>query len=340
MSLARRVRAWLPVFGLLLALSVAAAVAEHATPSGLLLSASHPYASRGDARVRIGGPAYPRHVIGADGVELTLGAPPRRIASDQLSIDEFLYAIVPPERIVGVNETSYLPAFSNVHAQLEPFHPAIVGTSGGTEIEGVLRADPDLFFGSFNARADIPQLLRLGGVPVYRMYTDFSRLDQIEEHMRLIGYLTGEDARADEARRRFHQRIVAAAAKRPAGGAPPRVLGLGGTYTYGSQTLFNDICRALGAENVAATHGARDYDRISSEQIVRWDPEWIITGAPVGQTEATRARLLVDPAIATTLAAARGHVVVLEHPVFLPLSPYTARLVEAMAAALYGGASS
>jgi iron complex transport system substrate-binding protein len=331
------IRAWVPALGLLLALSVAAAVADRTAPPGLLRAAQHPYPSRGDTRVRTGSLEYPRWAIGADGVELTLNAAPVRIASDQLSIDEFLYAIVAPERMVGVNETSYVPTFSNVYEQLKPFKPAVVGTTGGTEVEAVLRANPDLFFGSFNARADVPELLRTAGVPVYRMYTDFTRLDEIEDHIRLIGYLTGADARAEAAALRFRTAIARAAAKRPQGQAPPRVLGLGGTYTYGSETLFNDICRVLGATNVAATHGLRNYDGIGSEQIVRWDPDWIVTGAPVGQTQQTLARLLADPAIATTQAAARGQIVVLEYPVFLPLSPYTTRLVEAMATALYGG---
>jgi ABC-type hemin transport system substrate-binding protein len=116
-------------------------------------------------------------------------------------------------------------------------------------------------------------------------------------------------------------------------------MGFGGIYSYGSETLFSDILRVLGAENVAATHGFVGYDRVGDEHIVRWNPEWIVAGADRGFVEAVRARLLANPAIAATIAAQRGQVVVLEHQVFLPLSPYTSNLVEALAAALYGGAS-
>ena len=43
---------------------------------------------------------------------------------------------------------------------------------------------------------------------------------------------------------------------------------------------------------------------------------------------------------AATRAAKDGHVIVLEHQVFQPLSPFTAQLVEALSEALYGGAAS
>jgi iron complex transport system substrate-binding protein len=116
----------------------------------------------------------------------------------------------------------------------------------------------------------------------------------------------------------------------------PRVLGLGGTYSYGSQTLMTDILRVLGAENVAATHGLVGYDRVTDEHIVRWNPEWIIAGADRGQVRAVRARLLANPAIAATDAAQHDQIVVLENHVFLPLSPFTAALVDALSLAFYG----
>jgi len=176
-------------------------------------------------------------------------------------------------------------------------------------------------------------------VPVYRIYTMFPTLASIEEHIRLVGYLTGEDARAELELRRFRAAIARAAARRPADAPAPRVMGFGGAYSYGSETLFTDILRVLGAENVAATHGLVGYDRATDEHIVRWNPDWIVAGADRGMAGEVRARLLASPAIAATTAAARDQIVVLENNVFLPLSPFTSQLVEAIAAALYGSAS-
>jgi iron complex transport system substrate-binding protein len=78
-----------------------------------------------------------------------------------------------------------------------------------------------------------------------------------------------------------------------------------------------------------------DTTRATDEQIVRWDPDWIVAGADHGAVEQARARLLAQPAIAATSAARSGHVIVLDNRVFLPLSPFTSQLVEALADALY-----
>ena len=131
--------------------------------------------------------------------------------------------------------------------------------------------------------------------------------------------------------------MARAVARKPAGIRPPRVLGLGGTYGYGSQTLMADILRVLGAENIAATNGMVGYDRVTDEHIVRWNPEWIVAGADRGQVAAVRERLLANPAIAATQAAQRRQIVVLDNNVFLPLSPFAAAFVDALSLALYGG---
>ena len=323
-----------PLAALGAAIAAAAVAAGYLAPASLLRGAERPFAGYGSLDVRIEAPSYPRHATGADDVRTEIAAPPRRLVSQAWSSDEYLYAIVPPERVVGVSETAYQERVSNVHALAKRFQPAIA-----IDPEQVIRTAPDLVLTPADTRSDVPGLLRAAGVPVYRIPTMFPTLASLEEHILLIGYLTGEDARAEEELTRFRGVVTRAAARRPPGAPAPRVMGFGGVYSYGSDTLFHDILRVLGAENVAATHGFAGYDRVTDEHIVRWDPEWIVAGADRGQADAVRARLLSNPAIAATTAAARGHVVVLEHHVFLPLSPYTSQLVDALSSALYGGTS-
>jgi iron complex transport system substrate-binding protein len=265
---------------------------------------------------------------------VSIAAPPQRIVSQYWSADEYLYVIVPPERIVGVSETAPSRASSNVLPEVERFHPVLA-----TSPEVVLRANPDLVLTPESDSNDGPALLRAAGVPVYRIYTRFETLQSIEDHIQLIGYLSGEDERARKTLDEFRATIRRAVARRPDGVAPPRVLGMGGTYSYGTHTVFDDIVRTLGAENVAATHGFRGYDRVTDEHIVRWNPDWIFVGADRGQVEQVRANLVARPSIAATSAAAHGHVVVIENDVFLPMSPYTARLVDLLSQILYGGRS-
>ncbi len=92
-------------------------------------------------------------------------------------------------------------------------------------------------------------------------------------------------------------------------------------------------------ESTWATEGGlKGYDSINFEQIIRWDPEWIIAGAEQGKTKDVLQKLLADPAISLTQAARNGHIVVLENHVFLPMSPYTTLLVKAIAEAIYSDA--
>jgi iron complex transport system substrate-binding protein len=322
-----------PLLGLIAALIVATVVALRVTPESLLPAPERPFHWQTSAPARVGALSYPRHATGADSVTAIIDAPPRRLISQSSPTDEFLYSIVPPERVVGVSDVAYQERISNVLEMVRRYQPIVA-----LEPERILRADPDVVLTPAEMRLDVPGLLRAAGVPVYRAQTMFPTLESVEEQIRVIGYLAGEDARAEEAAGRFHEIVRAASTRKPEGAPPPRVMGFGGVYSYGSQTLFHDILRVLGAENVAATHGFVGYDRVTDEHIVRWNPEWIVAGADRGEVEQVRARLLAHPAIGATAAARLGQIVVLENHVFLPLSPFTAALVEALADALYGPA--
>ena len=265
-------------------------------------------------------------------MRVAIETPPKRLASQSWSTDEFLYTIVPPERVVGVSESAFQSRFSNVYELVARYRPVVA-----LDPEQVLRLYPDLMLTPTDARSEVPGLLRAAGIPVYRIDTMFPTLTSLEEHIQLVGYLTGEDARAEAELRRFRGVVSRAAARKPAGVPSPRVMGFGGIYSYGSNTLFHDILRILGAENVAAAHGFVGYDRVTDEHIVQWDPDWVVAGADRGRVEQVRAQLMAHPAIGATTAAARRQIVVLENHVFLPLSPFTSQLVEAMATAFYGG---
>lgn len=316
------------------AVAAAGLVAAVVTPGALLAPPERALAGYGTHDIRTGADAFPREAAGADHIVARVPAAPRRIVSQSMSTDEFLFAIVPPERIVGVSEAAYMQDISNVYDAVRISAPIVA-----TDVERVLRSEPDLVFAPAEGRSDMPGLLRAAGVPVYRMPTMFETLASIEAHIRLVGYLSGEDARADAEANRFRAAIDRAAARRPAGAPAPRVMGFGGLYSYGSKTLFSDILRVLGAENVAAANGFVGYDRVTDEHIARWDPDWVIAGADRGRVDEVRRRLEDHPAIGATTAARRGQIVVFEHHVFLALSPMTARFVEALADALYGGAS-
>jgi iron complex transport system substrate-binding protein len=201
--------------------------------------------------------------------------------------------------------------------------------------ELVLKLAPDLVLTSSETTTDITEILRAGRVPVFQVFTRFRTLDEIANTILLTGFLSGEDARAREAHSTFTAAVERARKRKPAGVKPPRVLGLGGNYSYGDETLFHDVLRVLGAVNVAGENGLHGYDAVSRELTLRWDPEWIVTGADSGkQAEAVR-RITSDPVMALTTAARKGQVVALDNRVFLPMSPFTALLLDELGRALY-----
>jgi iron complex transport system substrate-binding protein len=319
-----------PVLLILLVVAIAGAVHTYASPPGGLQLPVVEERHR-DARVRTGRAPYPREAVDSDGVTVRVARPAHRIVSQYWSIDEFVYSVSPPQDVVAVSQSAYAEEISNVYESVERFKPAVA-----TDPERVVRLDPDLMLVSSSGRADYTSLARSSGVPVYRMETNFETLDQIEQNIRLVGYLTGQDESAAKEASRFHAAIEKAGSMRPPGSAKPRILGLGGRYSYGRDTLFQDIVSKLGGVNVGAENGLVGYDPVNFEQIVRWDPEWIVAGAKTGNAKQVLATLMSDPAISLTQAARNDHIIVLDDRVFLPMSPYTSICVYAIAEAIYG----
>lgn len=317
-----------PVLLALLVVMVAAGVERYARPAGGLQLP--PADVEGRHHYVLGGREYPREAVDSDGVRVRIPRPTHRIVSQYWSIDEFLYSIVPANEVVAVSSSAYEPTISNVLPLVQKYKPAVA-----SDPERVLKLDPDLILVSSDGRADYTSLVRSAGATVFRMQVTFETLREVEDTIRLVGYVTGRDEDAARVATSFQKAIEAARERRPANAHVPRVLGLGGRYSYGRNTLFNDIIRALGGVNLGAEGGLEGYSSVSFEQIAQWNPEWIFAGANPGQNEQVRQQLLADPAIALTDAARKGQVLVIDNNTFLPMSPLTVRLVEAIADALY-----
>lgn len=315
---------------LLLGLGVLTAAVQYWAPAAGAVKSLRASSTADDFRVRIGERRYPRTAWDQDGFAVQIWRPARSVVSQYWSIDDFVYSVVPPSQVTGVSESAYQERISNVYAHAMKYKPVVA-----TDPERVLGLNPDLILVSSSARADYTALIRSTGIPIFRMHTMFTTLDQVAESIRLVGYLTGQDASAAAEYERFQRAVRRARQRRPPGMKPPRILGFGGRYSYGKETLFHDIVLTLGGINVGAEGGLRGYDNVSTEQILRWNPEWIVAGADLGKGKEQLARLLADPAISLTQAAKNGAILVFDHQVFLPMSPYTRLILEALGDQLY-----
>src|SRR5258708_9756 len=207
-----------PSFALLAATALLALSIQHlASPEGGIRAAR---ASDGDGnpQIAISGPAYPRRAVDSEGFVVRPQHPASRIVSQYWSLDEIVYSVAPPEHVVAVSQTAFLPSVSNVYDQVRRYKPTM-----STDLEKVLRRDPDLMLVAHSARADYAALVRQAGIPIYRAFTIFATLDQIAETIRVTGYLTGDDAKASAEVARFWGAIGRACARRPANGPHPRI---------------------------------------------------------------------------------------------------------------------
>ena len=284
-------------------------------------------------RLADGDDPFPRTVADDSGHQVRIAARPERIASNSITVDGLLLSILDQDRVVAVSRYSLDRRYSDVAATA-----GRLGLPSSESAEVVLSLLPDLVFAGLHARAEWLDLMRHGDAPIYRVGDTVRTMSGLSELIRKLGYITGEDARAEELAAsielRFQRALDRAAA---APGPKPRVLGYDRSlsYSYGTETIFHDIVSALGATNVGAEQGLVSYDHVSSEQVARWNPDWIVTGALPGDGSGDQTSLLRDPAIAVTEAGRNGRILVLPRHIFLSTSHRVIDLAERLAAALF-----
>jgi iron complex transport system substrate-binding protein len=274
---------------------------------------------------------FPRRLRDASGQVVTIKARPQRIVSQTLSTDEILLAICAPERIIGFSALALDPKFSNVVAQARS-----TGSPTVENAEQILQMEPDLIFIASYSRPEMVEQLQAAGATVFR-FANFISIEDIKQNILTVGYAIGEDERAAALVAQMEHDLNALRARVPTPqAARPRVLSYSADgYTAGSKTLFDDLARTAGAINVAAEQGLEGFPRISAEQVAAWQPDFIIAGAPPGEFEETRRRLLANPAIAATNAARANHIVIIDNRYFLTVSQYVVHTVGVLMDGLY-----
>jgi iron complex transport system substrate-binding protein len=274
---------------------------------------------------------FPRTLRDGGGVEVTIQARPVRIVSQTLGTDETLWAICPRERIIGVSKIGLEPKYSVVAGDLKA-----AGIAPISNAEEILQLQPDLVFVASFSRAETIENLKTAGATVFR-FANFDSIEDIQQNIRLLGQAIGEEAKAEKLVARMNDELAAVKARIPAGVKPPRVLSfsLSGN-TAGAHTSFDSIVRAAGAVNVAAEKGLSGFPKISPEQVVEWQPDFLLAGAEEAKAEDAKKRLLDHPVIATTNAARAGRIVVMDARYLLSVSQSITRAVSDLADGVYG----
>jgi iron complex transport system substrate-binding protein len=179
------------------------------------------------------------------------------------------------------------------------------------------------------------ELLRVAHAPVFR-FTNFDHLEDIKTNIRTVGYIIGEDEKAEALVQGMERDIARVQASLPVDAPPVRVMLYGQpSYTAGAHTTFDDMVQVVGAINIATAHGITGYRPISSEQLTQWNPDVIITSTDRDAPEGTRQRLLRDPAVAVTTAGKQQRIIVMPNQIFLTVTHHITRGIEQLARELY-----
>lgn len=274
--------------------------------------------------------SFPRKLYEATGEILIIPKRPQRIISQTLATDEILLAICPLERIIAVSTLALDPQYSNVIVPARQ-----IAQSVGDNVERILSLQPDLILVASYTRAETLELLKTSAAPILRL-TQFQQIEEIKNNIRLIGYAIGEEQRAADLIAQMSSEIQTILAQIPTTLQPPRVISYSlDHYTAGRYTTFDNIINLIGAINIAAEQGIEQYAKVSDEQILTWQPQFIISYAQLGEFEQVYQQLLSNPAIAASEAGQAGRIIIVDNRYLLAVSQYIVKAIKVLADSLY-----
>jgi iron complex transport system substrate-binding protein len=275
---------------------------------------------------------WPRTLTDGLGVEVTIDAPPQKIVSLSLSVDETLLPIVGPERFAAVTALSQDPGISNVAVQASQVEHAIVSSE---DTEQIIALEPDLVFvASFTAPESIQQL-RDAGLTVFATNYPVG-LDAVRENTRLIGQAVGEEDAAEALIADMDAQIEAVGAAVGEQAAPKRVLYLTpGNYTSGVNSTISEVIAAGGGVDVSAEMGMDQMSPLSDEFIIEQNPDVILLSGWTPYDPTFLDTFTNNPAFANLDAFQNGTVYVANDAHLTAVSPFIAEGVEDAAAYLY-----
>ncbi len=214
--------------------------------------------------------------VDPSGVEVTLAAPPERIASFSPAATEILFAIGVGDAVVAVDAFSNFPAATADLPMLSAF-PEL-------NVEALLVHDPQLVILTAGNEGEAEQLR---GLDIAVVFLDgATTIDGIYGHIRILGQATARNDEAEAVVAGIASRIaelVAALADIDQG--PTVFYELDPSlFTVGPGSFIHDMLTILKVQNIAAD-AASPFPLITAEAILDANPEVVILAdAQFGET--------------------------------------------------------
>jgi iron complex transport system substrate-binding protein len=252
-------------------------------------------------------------------------APYARIVSLSIVADELLLELCEPDRVVSF--TGYSTRSSTKSFR---FHgkPAFEGKD---DLEKIITLRPDLVLVSHLGDPRPFERMREAGLLVYDL-GEMRGLRTLIPNIHEVAAIVGHPERGD----RFAQELIAqmgavAADVPPASRKRGLYLSVYGGRLYGGAagTSYDDVLASAGL--VEAAEGYRDWPEYSAEEILRADPDIIVTN------DTMRARICEHAGLSSLRACAQAdRIVALESALLGDPGPAMLEAAEAVRAAVYG----
>jgi iron complex transport system substrate-binding protein len=235
---------------------------------------------------------------------------PQRIASRTVLSDEVLWELGEPvrARVVGLSPMVDDPRYSSVADRWPASVPRL-----GRNPEELLATGADLVilasFSDAEYRAAIADHTRL------LVLEDFSGFEAYLANLQSIGSAVGADPEQVAAlRRRFEDRRAELEQARPPQAERPTVIAWDHGHVPGKGTSFDDAATTAGFRNLAGEQGLVGHQRLDTEQLLAWDPQWVVIGCGEHSCERARATFVDQPGIESLQAVWNDRVITIEAP--------------------------
>lgn len=245
---------------------------------------------------------YPMTITDQAGREVVLAAQPQRIVSAYYISTSALIALGLQNRMVGIENKPEKRPICRLSAP-ELLDLPNMGTAKELDLEGCLAAEPDLVILPLKLKEAAGHLEELG-IPVLLINPESQEL--VLEMLELIAVAANVPEKA-EALRGFisgqTEKLAAISGQRP-------TVYLGGNSSFlstaGGSMYQSSLITLAGGSNVAEDLPDTYWAEVSYEQLLSWDPEYIVLAADAAYSVED---VLNDPALQECRAVKNGQVI-------------------------------
>ena len=254
-----------------------------------------------------------------------VAAAPARVASLNLTADEVLVEILPPDRLAAVTAFADERGTSNIVGRVPPS----VARFPKADLERLVALHPDLVIVSEYTDPDFLHLVERSGLRYHRM-EGLHSLDGYRQAILDLGTAVGARGRAEALVARYDQ-VLADLAQRLRGVPKPRVMYWAGGMTAGGDTAIGALIESAGAVNVGREAGVSGIAPIGAERAFVADPDVVL----LGQWPGTREGLEQDPLLSQLRAVREHRIIQMPTELLVTLSQHAAEASWYLAWALH-----